>query len=393
MDSKQWRAATLAVHAGRGPEQPNEPLVPPICQSAVFTFQSLQQVNAVWEREEAGFAYTRMSNPNVNRLQDAFAVLHGAEAAVAAASGMAVIYGTLMALTDPGQRILVAADAYGGTLKLLEQEMTGMARSVGLLLETTPAGIEAAWRDDVAAVVVETISNPLVRVADIEAMAQVVSARGAALVVDNTLASPALCRPLELGASVVVESATKFLGGHSTVIAGVAAGSEKTMARCGEVLVSVGATLDPFAAWLTSMGMMTLSLRVEASCRNALGLARHLSGHPAIGQVFYPGLDADPHHSLSLQVLTGGAGALLAVDLSGGERAVDRFMSKASLVSFAPSLGDVRTMVAHPATTSHRDLDVATQAARGISGGLLRISCGIEDLDDLVEDFNAALVC
>lgn len=381
----------MSVHAGAPCSHPNAPLTSPIYQSAVFTFKSLEQVDSVWEGQEPGYIYTRMGNPNIDELEQSIAAWHGADSAVAAASGMAVIFGVLMALSRPRDRILLSRDIYGGTAKLVEKEMTRMDRKVAWLGKPSGDGLQAAWRDDVRVVLVETISNPLVRVADISGLASECRQRGARLVVDNTLASPVLCRPLDLGAAVVVESATKCLGGHSAVIGGIAAGPAEIMDRCREILVSVGTSLDPFAAWLIVSGMKTLSLRVMASCANAMGLARYLSGHPGVSHVHYPGLAADSGHTLAAQMIPAGAGAMLAFELAGGRRAVDDFMAGLSLVAFAPSLGDVRTTIAHPATTSHRDLVAEERRDAGISDGLLRVSAGIEDLDDLIQDFRAGL--
>src|SRR5690606_17928116 len=341
----RWRPATVAAHAfdetGAGTTRPAAPAVH---LASVYTFRDLEHVDRVWTGAEEGYVYGRYATPNVRAVEAAVARLEGAEAGLACASGMAAIFAVLAAAAGPGGTILAGRDLYGGTLKLLTSDLPAWGYRVHLVDRSDPDLVAAAAQVAKPAVIyTEVLTNPRVRVVDVPAVAQVARASGARLVVDATFASPVLCRPLEWGADAVVHSATKYLSGHGDVVAGVAAGSAALMDAARDLCGRIGASLDPFAAWLTLRGMATLDLRVRRQAENALRLARFLAEHPAVSRVDYPGLPGDPDHEVARRLLPGGAGGMLAFELAGGEAAVDTFVRGLRLIRFAPSLGDIKT--------------------------------------------------
>ncbi len=387
---RDWGPNTLSVHGGPRPAGENSPLAPPIYQSAVFTFSSLETVEGVFGGTAPGYAYSRMANPNLAMLEASLARWHRAEAAVSAATGMAAIHAALMALTSSGDRILMPPDLYGGTVALALEDLVGGGRAVAWMEGESEAAARDAWTENTRLVLVETVSNPLMKTADLQGLARLCRSRGALLVVDNTLASPVLCRPLELGAHLAVESATKCLAGHSTVMGGVLAGPAELIDPCRDFLARTGGTLDPFAAWLIGLGLYTLALRVHRASENAAALIQFLSGCRAVKRIFYPGTASDPGAGAHPRVMPHGSGSMLSFKLEGKEE-VQHMMNRLELVKFAPSLGDVRTIISHPATTSHRDLEPEIRLRAGIADGLVRVSVGIEDLEDLQADFSRGL--
>jgi cystathionine beta-lyase/cystathionine gamma-synthase len=361
-----------AVHAGREIKA-RDPLGPPIVQTSVYVFEDLEDYDAVASGEDGGHIYARNSNENVAMLEAAVADLEGAEAGVAAGSGMAALLLGVLALAPRPAPVVLSRDSYGTTLSLLRSDLQPLGyepRVVDLAdLESLAQAATGA-----ALVIAETISNPLCRLADVGAVAAIARRRGAALLVDNTFATPVLRRPLEEGATAVVHSVTKFIGGHSDLVAGVLVGSREAMASARARGVRLGTTLGPFEAWLALRGLRTLPLRIARQSANAAQLAAALAGLDAVGRVYYPGL-----------------GAMLAFDLSGGHAAVQRMLDRLRLVLFAASLGGVETTVSPSALTSHRSLTAEERAEIGIGPGTVRVSAGIEDVDDLVADFQQAL--
>jgi len=401
---------TLAAHGGRvdlepsterlaadgylgsdGPAAP-QPLVPSLAQTAVFAFDSLEQLEAVWTGERPGYIYTRMGNPNLEELAQAVAALEGAEAGLVASSGTAAILACLLACLEPGDHLVATREAYGGTHTLLTEDLPHrFGIEVSLVEVEDLDGVAAACRENTRVLYVETLTNPLVRLAPLPELAALARQRGLTLVVDNTFATPYLLRPLEWGADVVVHSATKFLNGHGDVILGAAAGKRPVMERARSLVVRYGLNADPFAAWLTLRGLKTLGLRLRQAVRNAQELAQFLSAHPAVQAVYYPGLSGSPYQERARRMLPRGAGAVLSFTLAGGGEAAARFVRGLRLVRFAPSLGDLTTTISHPGLTSHRGLSAAQQRALGIDPGLIRVSVGIEDPQDLLADFSRAL--
>jgi methionine-gamma-lyase len=352
--------------------------------SSTFSFDDAAAFGRVMSEEEYGFLYSRLRNPTVEELNGVLADLEGAEAAQAFASGMAAITAALMTTLGPGDTLLCAKQLYGATYAFAEQRL----RPLGIDVVHLDVTDHAAWRRPARARYIETMSNPGLPVADIEAIAE--TKGDGVLIVDNTFASPLLCRPLELGADIVCESATKYLNGHHDVTAGVFAGNAGTVARARAWVIDAGAVLDAFPAYLLRRGLKTLALRMERHSLNGLAVAGFLEAHERVAQVYFAGLETYPQYELARRQLAG-PGGMLAVELTGGRAAGEAFMDNLELCRRATSLGGVDTVVSHPASTSHRQFTEEQLAAAGITPGLLRISVGCEDADDIVADLGNAL--
>ena len=382
-----------SICAAAGSDMPSvtRPLTAPIYQNSVFEIESLEQVDDIYEGRQDGFIYSRDANPNVSILERVVADLEDADDAIAFSSGMAAVGITLLALVESGDRVLAADALYGGTNLLLRQHLTRLGVEVDFVDATDLNAVERALKSNPKVLLIESITNPLLSIPDIRAIAELARERGTTLVVDNTLATPVLMRPLELGADVVVHSATKSLGGHSDVTGGAAAARADIAMQIRESNRVWGSTPDPFAAWLTARGIRTLPLRVERSCRNAMSVASFLSDHPKVSAVYYPGLPGHPQHELANSTMPGGFGGMVSYDLRGGGDAASDFVRGLDMIKFAPSLGEARTTISHPAKTSHRSLTKDERAQSGISDGLIRMSCGLESAQDIIADLERAL--
>lgn len=363
----------------------------PIYQASVFEVESLEQLDDIYAGREDGFIYTRDGNPNVGCLEAVIAELEDADDAVAFASGMGAIGNTLLSMVEAGDTVLAGDVLYGGTNLLLRKHLSKFGVGVEFVDVTDLKLVEKALESGPEVLLVESITNPLLRVTDIEGIARLASAKGTRVVVDNTLATPLLMRPLSLGADVTLHSATKLLGGHSDVMGGVAAGRFETMASVRESNRVWGSTLDPFAAWLIIRGIRTLPLRVARVCENAMQIADYLSGHPAVLAVHYPGLPSHPDHELAGSTLNGGFGSMVSFEVRGGVEGASKFIRALEMIRFAASLGETCTTVSHPAKTSHRALTDGEREEVGIYGGLIRMSCGIEFGEDIEADLMQAL--
>lgn len=385
------RFATRAVRAAPPAPSVSRPLTPPIYLANVYAFESLEQVDAVWEGRQPGFVYGRFGTPNHAMLEATLADLEGAEAALVTASGMGALSAMLLATLKPGDHLVAGRDLYGSTTALLREQAPRWGIRVSFADPTEAGAVDAACTPATRAIFVEAITNPLVRLADLPGLAGVARRRGLALLVDSTFASPALLRPLEHGATLVHHSATKYLSGHGDVTAGVLAGAAGPIAAARSEAVRVGLNLGAFDAWLTLRGVRTLALRMERHSANALALARFLAGRAEVRRVHYPGLPDHPQHGLAEKLLPAGSGGMLAFELRGGAAAVARLFGAVPLVEFAPSFGDVTTTWTYPTRTSHRPLSADEQAKLGIDPGLVRLSVGIEDVDDLKSALAAAL--
>ncbi len=383
LTGRELGLSTRAIHSRRGGDAPGDPVVMPIVQSTTFSFERAEQLERVMREEEHGYLYGSLRNPTVEELNGAVAALEGAEAAQAFASGMAAIGAALLANLGPGDTLLCARQLYGNTYAFVERHV----RRLGVDVHYLDVRDHAAWRRPAHVRYVETLANPGFPLADLAALA---ATKGdGLLVVDNTFASPALCRPLAHGADLVCESATKYLNGHHDVAAGVLAGRADLVERGRVHRYETGGALDPFAAFLLRRGLKTLALRMERHSRNALALARFLAGHAAVAGVRYVGLAGDPDHELALRQLDD-SGGMLAFELESREAAY-RVLDALELCARATSLGGLETVASHPASTSHRQLGEARLDHAGISQGLVRVSVGCEDGDDLLADFERAL--
>ena len=379
-DERKPGLQTRAIHSPPARHAAGAPVVGPIVPAATFAFETAAEFGRVMSEEEYGFLYARLRNPTVEELNAVLASLEGAEAAQAFSSGMAAISAALLTTLEAGDTLLCARQLYGNTYSFIEKHLSRLGIEV-VYLDVTDV---PAWERAARALYVETIANPAVPVADLRALAE--RKGDGVLIVDNTLASPVLCRPLELGADIVCESATKYLNGHHDVTAGVLAGSAEAVARARDHLIDVGSVLDPFPAFLLRRGLKTLALRMERASSNALALARFLESHGKVERVHYVGL---PSYELAVRQLDD-SGGMLAFEV-GGREAGERVMDALELCARATSLGGVDTLVSHPASTSHRQFSADQLTAAGVSEGLLRVSVGCEDGDDIVADFEQAL--
>jgi methionine-gamma-lyase len=385
--------STRAIKAAhRLPRVDQRPTSVPIYQTVTFASDDAASLGAVLTDEQRGYAYSRIDNPTVAALAAAVAELEGAEAGFAFASGMAAIHAAVGSLVSAGDRIVATRASYGTTRSLFGTVFGRLGVSTTHVDVTDLAAVEAAL--DVAPTRVlyaETIANPTIVVADHAALAEAAHRRGAMYVVDNTFASPYLCRPIELGADLVVESATKYLSGHSDVLAGVVSGRNELIEAIRLLQVDTGASLAPHSAFLVLRGISTLAIRMERHATTAAALAGWLERQPGVARVYHPSLASHPQRDVAMRQLAVGGG-MLAFELAGGRAAGGAFIDALSIPELTASLGSVFTMVVHPPSTTHRQLDDAALADAGITPGLLRCSIGLEDLDDLVADFEAGLV-
>ena len=372
--------ATVATHGGRPAVDGPEPLAAPLQLSSAYGFPDLESLLEASRGTKAPWTfYRRHGHPTGRLLEETVAALEGTEDALACASGMSAVSALLLALTKKGDRVVASRELYGGTYAFLQNLLP---RTGALVSFTSIEGLADEVRRGANVALVETVSNPLIRVADLPALARACDRAGAILVVDNTFATPVLCRPARWGASVVFHSATKFLNGHGDAMGGVVCGPADLVARMRSVSTLIGAAMSPLDAWLTLRGLRTLSVRMERACRNAEALVRFLAKHPKVSKVNYP---------KTARVLSPWRGAMLSFELKGGLRAADRVVRASTLIRLVPSLGDVTTTYSHPARSSHASLSAEERQALGVSDGLLRISTGIEDVDDLLEDLSQAL--
>ncbi len=387
---------TQAVHAGeRGPRPDFTPVSTPIYPSVGYLYDDLDDLDAVFAGTRAGYVYPRYGSPTVSAFERAVAALEGAEDAVAFASGMAALYAALLgAGVQAGTAVVAAADLYGATYALLDRVCTASGVGVHFVDVTNLAQVEQAVVEArPVALLCEIISNPLLKVADVPTLAKVAHAAGAALIVDNTFATPYLFCPLAHGADYVVHSATKYLGGHGDVLAGVVACSARRGHDLRERQKLLGANLGPQEAWLALRGLKTLPLRMRQHCANAQAVAEWLTEQPAVARVHYPGLPTHPQHELAARLFAGrGFGGMLSFDLrDAGQAEVFRFMEALELVLPATTLGDVYSLTLYPAHSSHRYVAPQVRAALGIGDGLVRLSVGIEEAGDIIADLAQAL--
>jgi cystathionine gamma-synthase/methionine-gamma-lyase len=355
----------------------------------------MDDLDAIFATTREGYVYSRHGSPTVAAFESAVAELEGGQAAHAFASGMGALHAALLAAgARAGTGVVAALDLYGATYTLLNRLFTELGVTARFVDVTDLSAVEVALADtQLAALVVETISNPLLKVADLPALADVAHHHSAQLLVDNTFASPYLCNPLAYGADFVIHSATKYIGGHGDVMAGVVVTAPENRARLFELNKLVGGVLGPFEAWLALRGVKTLPLRVRQQCDNAAHIAAWLSRHATIARVNYPGLPDHPGHELARRLFGGrGFGGMLSFEIAAADQATTfRFMEALELCLPVTTLGDVYTMVLHPATSSHRSLSAEERERVGIADGLVRLSLGIEEAADIIADLEHAL--
>jgi methionine-gamma-lyase len=383
---------TRTVHLPVTEPTGSRPLGVPIYQQHLFSFGTADDLAAAFDGPDRGFFYSRHGNPTVRALEDAVADLEGGAGGLAFASGMGGISAVLRGLLSSGDHVIAQRCLYGSTYATLTDLAERWGVEVTFVSGNDPAEVREALRPATRLLYLETIANPTTQVVDLPTLIAEVPSGEVISVVDNTFATPLLCRPLEHGADIVVHSATKFLGGHGDILGGVAVfGTDEIRRRVWDQAIELGACADPFAAWLTLRGMQTLALRMERQCSNALFLAERLAAHPATSRVYYPGLPSHPGHAIAQRLLAGGGGGVLSFDAAGGREAGRIFTEAVRLAVHTVSLGNVQTLVLHPASTSHRQLDATALAAADIGEGTVRVSVGVEHPEDLWADIDQAL--
>jgi O-acetylhomoserine (thiol)-lyase len=423
MSEQQRRFGTLAVHAGQTVDGTTGSRAVPIYQTTSFVFRDADHAANLFGLRESGNIYSRLGNPTVAILEERIAALEGGVGAVAVSSGQTAETYAIMNIAQSGDEIVAAATLYGGTYTLFASTLKRFGITVRFVDPSDPENFRSAINERTKAIYGETIGNPGLNVLDIEAVAKVAHDAGVPLIIDNTFATPYLCRPFEHGADIVIHSATKWLGGHGNSIAGVVVDSGKFNWANGkfpeftqpdasyhglvyteafgpaayivkarlQLLRDIGGCLSPFNAFLILQGLETLHLRMERHTQNALAVAQYLANHPAVNWVTYPGLASDPSYKLAQKYLPNGVGGMVTFGVKGGREAGRVFQNSLRLFSLLANVGDAKSLVIHPASTTHQQLSAQEQAASGVSEDLVRLSIGIEDCADILADLEQAL--
>ena len=388
-DAPNYRPATLAVRAGQERSQFGEHSEALYLTSS-FVFKNAAQAARRFSGEEEGNVYARFSNPTVTMFEERLAALEGAEDCVATASGMSAIMATVLALLKNGDHIVASNGLFGATVQLFSNIMPRTGITTTFVPQTDPAAWAAAIQAETRLFFLETPSNPLTEIADIRALTATAHARGVLVAVDNCFCTPILQIPLELGADLVIHSATKFLDGQGRVLGGAVCGARTLTEEVFKFLRTAGPTLSAFNAWVLIKGLETLRIRIEAQSASALQLAQWLEGHPKVARVFYPGLPSHPQHELAKTQQKGG-GAIVSFEVKGGREQAWQVVDNCRLLSITANLGDTKTTITHPASTTHGRITPEARAAAGISEGLLRIAVGLEAVEDLQADLDRGL--
>ena len=427
MADRRFHPETLAIHAGQIPDAATGARALPIYQTTSFVFDSADHAASLFNLQTFGNVYTRLSNPTTAVFEERMAALEGGRAALATATGQAAEMTAILTLAEAGDHIVSASTLYGGTYTLLEVNLRKLGIATTFVDPDDPENFRRAITPKTKLLYAETLGNPLLNIVDIEAIAKIAREAGVPLVLDNTVPSPVLCRPFEWGADIVVHSATKYIGGHGTTMGGLIVESGKfpwadegirdkfpgmhepsrgyhgvrfyetfgdfgyTMRARMETLRTFGAALSPFNAWLLLQGLETLPVRMERHCENALAVAKFLEGHARVSWVNYPGLPGNKYHKLAKKYLPKGASGLLNFGVKGGARAGEKFIEAATFMSHLANIGDAKTLIIHPASTTHRQMSEEEQAKAGVTPDMVRISVGLETLDDILWDIDNAL--
>lgn len=390
--TRQTGFATRAIHHAYDPQDNGGSLVPPLHLTSTFTFETAEAGGEMFAGERPGHIYSRISNPTCDLLEQRIATLEGAEAGLALSSGMGAITAVLWTLLSPGDEVIVDKTLYGCTFAFMRHGLAKWGVTITHVDMTDPDNLRQAVSDKTRVVYFETPANPNMRLVDIAAVSEIAHSVGAQVVADNTYATPYLTRPIELGADIVVHSATKYLGGHGDVVAGLVAGTAEqvTEIRLVGMKDMTGAVMAPFNAMLILRGLKTLALRMDRHCASAITVAEYLEAHPAVGAVHFPGLESFPQHDLAGRQMAQ-PGAMIAFEIEGGMAAGIRFMNALKLIQRAVSLGDAETLIQHPASMTHSTYTPEERAEHGISDGLIRLSVGLEEVADILADLDMAL--
>lgn len=392
MNSSSNSFSTRAIHYGYDPQENEGALTPPLHLTSTYAFESVEAGAEMFAGEREGHVYSRISNPTNDLLEKRIAVLEKGEAGLALSSGMGAISSTLWTLVAPGDEIIVDKTLYGCTFSYMRHGLSKFGITITHVDMTNPVNVRQAMNEKTKVVYFETPANPNMRLVDINAVSEIAHEGGAVVVVDNTYATPYLTRPIRLGADIVVHSATKYLGGHGDVVAGLVVGSTEmiTEIRTFGMKDMTGAVMAPFNAMLILRGLKTLELRMERHCASALIVAEMLETAPGISKVWYPGLASFEQHELAKDQMPG-FGGMIAFELSGGLRAGQEMMNRLQMIKRAVSLGDAETLIQHPASMTHSTYTPEERMEHGISEGLVRLSVGLEGVDDIIRDLSQAL--
>jgi len=423
MADRKFGIETLCLHAGQIPDAATGARAAPIYQTTSFVFDSAEHAASLFNLQTFGNVYTRISNPTVAVFEERMAAIEGGRSALATATGQAAEVTAILTLCSSGDHIVSASTLYGGTHTLLHVNLKKLGIETTFVDPADPENFRKNIRKNTKLLYAETLGNPLINVVDIEALAGIAREAQIPLVVDNTVPSPYLCRPIEWGADIVVHSATKYIGGHGTTMGGVIVESGKfdwgngkfpeftspspgyhgvifhetfgdfgyTMKARMEIMRTFGPALSPINAWLLLQGLESLHVRMERHCANALAVAKFLKDHPRVAWVNYPGLPGDKYYELAKKYFPKGASGLLNFGVKGGARAGERFIEAAQFMSHLANIGDAKTLIIHPASTTHRQMDEADQLKAGVTPDMVRMSVGIESLDDILWDIDQAL--
>jgi O-acetylhomoserine (thiol)-lyase len=423
MPDREFGFETLCVHAGQIPDAQTGSRAVPLYQTTSYVFDSADHAASLFNLQTFGNVYTRLSNPTTAVFEERVAAIEGGRAAVATASGQAAEMVAFLNILENGDHVVSSSKLYGGTVTMLGVNFRKLGIEATFVDPDEPENFRRALKPNTKAIFSETLGNPAINIVDLEAIGAIAREAGVPFIVDNTAASPYLCQPLQNGADIVVHSATKFIGGHGTSMGGVLVESGRfpwdngkfpsmtepsagyhgvkffetfgdfgfTMKARMEILRVYGPTISPFNAWLLLQGLETLPVRMERHCANAVGVARFLKDHPKVAWVSYPGLPDSPYHALARRYMPKGAGSLLAFGIKGGFEAGVKFIEKLTFVSHLANIGDAKSLVIHPASTTHRQLSEEEQQKAGVPPDMVRLSIGLETLDDILWDIGQAL--
>ncbi len=404
MENKKYKGkSTEAIHAGEAvsmlpagtqdyqSRKTGIPLLPPIYQNSTFRFETATECAEAFIDEDSGYVYTRWGNPTQKVLEQKLAVLEAGEAALATASGMGAISIALLTALADGGHVVAMETLYSATYNLLNEELVRMGIETTFVDATDPNKIENAIRPDTKVIYIESPTNPLLKLVDLAACAEIAKAHKITSIIDNTFATPCSQQPIALGIDVVLHSMTKYLSGNGAVIAGAIVGEKQFIEQVKQgALRNFGAVISPFNAWLTLLGVPTLPLRFARHCENAASIAAFLETHPAVAWVRYPGLSSHPQHELAKRQMNG-FGGMITMELKGGRTAGEKLVNQLQICALAVSLGDVCTLVCHPASTTHSHVPTKVRQQTGITDGLVRFSIGLEDAEDIIADLEQAL--
>jgi len=387
--SPRWADATLAIHGGELKHGLNAPVTAPIVRSANFTFADTAEMKRWAEGKSKAYIYTRYGNPTLAVAEAKIAELENGEAALVTASGSAAISTALLSVLRAGDELIAARQLYGGSYRLLRDVLPQMGIRVHYI-ETNLEGVDGLVNPNTRAIYIETPTNPTLGLVDLKKAVALARKHKLVSIIDNTFATPILQKPLNIGFDLVVHSATKYLAGHSDIVAGAVAGNRERIGEVRHMMISLGGSMDPDPAYLLIRGLKTLEIRVRRQCQSALAVARFLERHPKIARVHYPGLTSHPDHRLAKRQMAG-FGGMLAFDMKGGLSAARRFCDQSRIFLLAASLGGVESLIVLPIYTSHYRMSTSELAAAGVSPGTVRMSIGLEDAGDLIADLKESL--